>query len=145
MIPMTLFWVFAVIVFVALEAASVQLTSIWFALGAVVSLLLSFFVDSIWVQIWVFFIVSLICLLAVRPLAKKYFSPKSHMPTNADSLIGQEAVVKEEICNLESRGLVKVMGQDWTARSQTGEDIPVDAIVTVDHIEGVKVFVTPKK
>ena len=145
MIPMTLFWVLAVIFFVILEGVSVQLTSVWFAVGAVVSLLLSFFIGSIWAQIWVFLIVSFLCLLAVRPLAKKYFAPQSHKPTNVDSLIGREAVVKEEINNLESRGLVKVMGQDWTARSQTGENIPAGTIVTVDHIEGVKVFVASRE
>ena len=110
MIPMTLFWVLAVIFFVILEGVSVQLTSIWFAVGAVVSLLLSFFIGSIWAQIWVFLIVSFLCLLAVRPLAKKYFAP-----------------------------------QDWTARSQTGENIPAGTIVTVDHIEGVKVFVASRE
>ena len=104
MIPMTLFWVLAVIFFVILEGVSVQLTSIWFAVGAVVSLLLSFFIGSIWAQIWVFLIVSFLCLLAVRPLAKKYFAPQSHKPTNVDSLIGREAVVNEY--ELDESGLL---------------------------------------
>lgn len=144
MIPATLFWALAIVFFAAIEGVSVSLTSIWFAVGALVSLLVSFFVDDLWAQIWVFLIVSFLCLLALKPLVRKYFSPQSHKPTNVDSLIGKEAVVKEEICNLESRGLVKVMGQDWTARSQSGEDVPAGTVVIVERIEGVKVFVTPK-
>ena len=76
MIPATLFWVLAIIVFVAVEGITVGLTSIWFAVGALVSLLISFFVDSLWVQIWVFLIVSLLALFALKPLAAKYFTPQ---------------------------------------------------------------------
>ena len=144
MIPATLFWVLAIVVFVAVEGITVGLTSIWFAVGALVSLLISFFVDSLWVQIWVFLIVSLLALFALKPLAAKYFTPRDHQATNSDRILGKEAVVLEEVNNLENRGRVKVLGQEWTARSLSEEIIPVHTVVTIDRIEGVKVFVSPK-
>ena len=144
MIPATLFWVLAIIVFVAVEGITVGLTSIWFAVGALVSLLISFFVDSLWVQIWVFLIVSLLALFALKPLAAKYFTPKGHQATNSDRILGKEAVVLEEVNNLENRGRIKVLGQEWTARFLSEEIIPVHTVVTIDRIDGVKVFVSPK-
>ena len=144
MIPATLFWVLAIVVFVAVEGITVGLTSIWFAVGALASLLISFFVDSLWVQIWVFLIVSLLALFALKPLAAKYFTPRAHQATNSDRILGKEAVVLEEVNNLENRGRIKVLGQEWTARSLSEEIIPVHTVVTIDRIEGVKVFVSPK-
>lgn len=144
MIPATLFWVLAIVVFVVVEGITVGLTSIWFAVGALASLLVSFFVSSLWVQTWVFLIVSLLALFALKPLAAKYFAPKGHQATNSDRILGKEAVVLEEVNNLEGRGRIKVMGQEWTARSLSEENIPANTIVTIDRIEGVKVFVTPK-
>ena len=140
----TLCWAVAVVLFAITEGLSIGLTSIWFAVGALVSMIVSFFVESLWVQVWVFLIVSLVTLIALRPVAAKYFTQKGHTPTNSDRIIGREAVVKEEICNLESRGLVQVIGQKWTARSSDERVIPAGAIVIIDRIEGVKVFVTPK-
>ena len=146
MFTATLFWVVAIVLFVIVEGASVALVSIWFAVGALASLVVSFFVESIWVQIWIFLIVSLASLIALKPFAKRFLTPYAgRKSTNFDRIVGMDAVVREEICNLESRGLVKVMGQDWTARSQSGENIPVGTTVTIDRIEGVKVFVTPKQ
>lgn len=144
MIPATLFWVIAIVVFVAIEGITVGLTSIWFAVGALVSLLISFFVSSLWVQIWAFLISSLVALIALKPLAAKYLTPKGHQPTNSDRILGKEAVVLEEVNNLEGRGRVQVLGQEWTARSLSEEILPAGAIVTIDRIEGVKVFVSPK-
>ena len=146
MFTATLFWVVAIVLFGIVEGASVALVSIWFAVGALASLVVSFFVESIWVQIWIFLIVSLASLIALKPIAKRFLTPYAgRKSTNFDRIVGMDAVVREEICNLESRGLVKVMGQDWTARSQSGENIPVGTTVTIDRIEGVKVFVTPKQ
>lgn len=141
----TMCWAIAMVLFVITEALSTGLTSVWFALGALVSLIVSFFVDSIWAQVWVFLIVSLLLLIALRPIVAKYAIQKGQEPTNFDRIIGHEAVVKEEISNLDSRGLVEVMGQKWTARSSGEDVIPAGTTVIVDRIEGVKVFVSPKE
>ncbi|MBQ9165509.1 MAG: NfeD family protein [Oscillospiraceae bacterium] len=107
----TLCWAIAVVLFAITEGLSVGLTSIWFAVGALVSMVASFFIESIWAQVWIFLLVSLVTLIALRPIAAKFFTAKGHVPTNSDRIIGKEAVVKEAICNLENRGLVQVMGQ----------------------------------
>jgi membrane protein implicated in regulation of membrane protease activity len=94
----------------------------------------------LWLQIAVFVVVSALCLLAVRPLAKKYLAP-GIQPTNADRIIGQEALVTEDIDDLQGKGAVTIGGVTWTARSGTDQIIPAGAKVKVLRIEGVKVFV----
>lgn len=134
-------WLALLIVLIITEIATVQLTTVWFALGAFVSLILAAFgVDSIIIQVIVFVAVSLISLIATRPLVKKYVNAKAQ-PTNADRCIGQTAVVTEEINNLLSTGAVKVNGTQWTARSEKGNIIPENETVTVIKIDGVKLIV----
>ena len=91
-----------------------------------------------------FFVVSTVFLLSLRPLAKKYFTPKI-VKTNVDSVIGSRGKVLEEIDNITAKGRVKLGGMEWSARSTGGENIAADTLVTVDQVEGVKVFVTPVK
>ncbi len=136
-------WVALLAVFVVIEAATAQLLTIWFAIGSFAALVSSFFTDSIVAQIIVFIIVSAIALAVTRPVVKKITKAKKQ-PTNADMYIGKQAVVTEDINNLESTGLVKVGGSVWTARSEAeGCTIPAGEHVTVVKIEGVKLIVRP--
>ena len=138
---LTVIWIVLLVLFLILEAATVQLVSAWFALGALCALLANLCgVGVIW-QIVLFLIVSAICLIATRPLVKKMTATKIQK-TNADRCIGAEAVVLEEINNLKSTGLVKAMGNTWTARSENGSVIPKDAVVIVRKMEGVKLIVS---
>ena len=135
-------WLVLLILFSVVEGATVGLVSIWFAAGALVALLSTFFTANIWIQITLFLLVSLITMVIVRPLARKYVFP-TVVPTNADRVIGREAVVTEDIDNLSGKGVAVVFGVAWTARSETGAPIPKGTTVTVKRIEGVKLFVTP--
>lgn len=135
-------WLALLIVFGLAEAATVGLVSIWFAAGSLTALLSTFFTDNIWLQITIFLVVSAITLAVVRPLARKYLTPK-HIFTNADRVIDREAVVIEEIDNLKGCGAVSVGGVTWTARSDSGKIIPTGETVKVLRIEGVKLFVAP--
>ena len=135
-------WLILLILFAVVEAATVGLVSLWFAIGALVALLSTFFTANIWLQIGLFSLVSAVALVLLRPLSKKYVAPKA-VPTNADRVIGQEAVVTEAIDNLTAAGAVKIFGTEWTARSATDRPIPAGTTVLVDRIEGVKLFVTP--
>jgi membrane protein implicated in regulation of membrane protease activity len=139
---MSIFWLIALIAFGILEAATVGLTSVWFAAGSLCALIVAGAGGALWIQIGVFLVVSFITLVLARPLVQKYVIPKHHA-TNADRIIGTEAVVKREIDNLKGQGLVSVAGVIWTARSEGGEVIPEGATVRILRIEGVKVFVTP--
>ncbi|MEZ3496420.1 MAG: NfeD family protein, partial [Lachnospiraceae bacterium] len=125
---LTVIWVVLLIVFLVLEAVSVQLVSAWFAVGALAALIANLCgLHVVW-QIVLFLAVSAICLVATRPLVKKLTAAKIQK-TNADRCIGAEAVVLEEINNLEPTGQVKAVGNVWTARSADNSVIPKGAVV----------------
>ena len=134
-------WLGLLVLFLAVEFATAQLTTVWFALGALAALLLAAFgVDNLAIQIIVFALVSLVSLILTRPLVKKW-TQKRVQPTNADMVIGEEALVTETINNTEGKGLAKVKGSVWSARSTDDRIIPEGATVTVKAIEGVKLIV----
>ena len=133
-------WLALLVVFGLVEAATVGLVSIWFAAGSLAALLSTIFTDNIWVQIAIFLAISAAALAVVRRLARKYLTPRQ-VATNADRVIGREAVVTEEIDNLKGCGAVSVGGVTWTARSDSGEIIPAGETVKALRIEGVKLFV----
>ena len=138
--PMPALWLVLLVIFGIVEAATVGLTSIWFAAGALVAMVAALLHAPLWAQIVLFLAVSFVALLLMRPLAKKYLTP-SFQPTNADRIIGQEAVVTETIDNLKGRGLVSVDGTVWTARAEDEEPIAAGTVVKVLLIVGFKVFV----
>lgn len=134
-------WLALLILFIIAEVATVQLTTVWFAGGALVALILAAAgVDNILIQIVVFLLISVILLVATRPIVKKHIIKKSQ-PTNADRCIGSKAIVTEEINNLLGKGAAKVNGVEWTARSEDNEIIPSGSTVTVMKIDGVKIIV----
>ena len=138
---MQIIWLILLIVFAASEAATVGLTSIWFA-GALTALIAALLGGPLWDQITLFLAVSLLCLAAVRPLAKRLLNSRVE-PTNADRVIGAQAQVTEDIDNIHGRGAVVIRGMTWSARSQDGGPISAGTMVKVLRIEGVKVFVEP--
>lgn len=141
---MKIAWLALLILFSVGEAVTVGLTSVWFAVGALGALLCALFGGNLWLQLGVFLALSGLALALVRPLAKRFLTP-GYSATNADRVIGQEAVVTQTIHNLHGQGQVNIAGQTWTARSQDDAVIPEGALVRVLRIEGVKVFVTPKQ
>lgn len=138
----TIFWLAAILVFGIVEAVTVGLASIWFALGAAAAFGVSFFVPSVWVQAAVFAVVSLAAMALIRPLAQRWLTPRVEA-TNADRVIGREGVVTREIDNLAGTGRVSVAGAEWTARGEEDVPIPAGTRVQILRIEGVKVIVRP--
>jgi len=139
---MKIAWLALLILFSVGEAVTVGLTSVWFAVGALGALLCALFGGTLWLQLGVFLALSGLSLALARPLAKKFLTP-GYSATNADRVIGQEAVVTETIDNLHGQGQANIAGQTWTARSQDDAVIPEGTLVRVLRIEGVKVFVSP--
>lgn len=137
-------WLVLMVVFLAVEAATVTMVSLWFAAGALTALMVSLLGGAVWLQTAAFLAVSVVLLTALRPLVRKYVTPKL-TATNVDSVIGSTGLVTVAINNVTSSGQVKLGAMVWTARSTAGEPIPEGVYVTVDKIEGVKVFVTPVK
>lgn len=138
---MVFFWFGAIVVFAILEMASTQLISIWLAFGAIGALIAQMLGATVLVQWIVFVILSALLLVCTRPLTTKLLVKKITR-TNSDKLIGKEAVVTEEIVNLQAKGAVKIDGKTWTARS-VKEDTVISqgSIVLVREIEGVKLLV----
>lgn len=133
-------WLVLLLLFAGAEAASVGLTSIWFAAGALCALIAALLGGPLWIQITLFLAASVLCLLAVRPLAKRHLNSKVEA-TNADRVIGEQAQVTEDIDNIRGKGAVVIRGVAWTARSEDGSPVPAGSLVKVLRIEGVKVFV----
>lgn len=89
---MTTFWIIAMVVFLVIEAVTVGIVSVWFAIGALFAMVTAMLGANLWVQITVFLVVSAIALYFTRPLVKKFVNNKVE-PTNADMLIARNAVL----------------------------------------------------
>ena len=133
------FWIVVAAVMAIVEGVTMGLVSVWFIIGAAAALIAAFFAVPFPLQVLIFVVVSLISLLLIRPLTKKYISSKAES-TNSDRIIGQEALVVKDITELEP-GQVKVLGQIWTAKSKSGEPLCEGEVVEVAAIEGVKAVV----
>ena len=139
--PMIAVWFLLIVAFLILEANTVSLVSAWFALGALAALIASFCGGEIWLQVLLFLTVSAGLLAALRPIAKKYFTPKIEK-TNVDALVGTTGRVIQSIDNDLGTGRVKLGGIEWSARSTSGMPIEEGTMICVDKIAGVKVFVS---
>ena len=134
-------WLAVLVAFVILEAATVQLVTIWFAVGALAGLIAALCKAHIVLHIALFAVVSVLALILTRPLVKKITASK-FSPTNADRFIGQTGVVTRRIDNLQASGEVRVKGTIWTARSESDEAaIEENETVTVKRIDGAKLIV----
>lgn len=136
----TTIWIAAIIIFGVAEAATAGLTSIWFVLGSVAGLIAAVCSAPIWLQVVLFFVVSIAALAFTRPLVVKLMK-KDIKPTNADMVLGVTARVTERIDNALPSGAVYIDGKTWTARSDDGSIIEPDTAVRILRMEGVKLIV----
>jgi membrane protein implicated in regulation of membrane protease activity len=137
-------WLVWMIVFLAVEGGTVSLMSIWFAGGSLVAMIAALLGVSFGVQVIIFFGVSCLLLAMLRPMVRRYITPKV-TKTNMDAVIGKQVLVTAAVNNLHGCGTVKLSGVEWSARSTSGDPIEAGTLVTIDRIEGVKLFVTPVK
>lgn len=138
-----LFWAALTVLLIATEISTVQMVAIWFAAGSLAAFTASFFGVPFYVQVIIFVAGSILLLAATRPIVRKMLKGKKTR-TNADSVIGQECVVKEAIDNISDTGRVYVNGLYWAARSYDPEvKIPEQAVCVVQEIQGVKLIVKP--
>ncbi len=135
-------WLVVAVIFGVIEAATVQLMSIWFAVGAVAAMVAALLGANVWVQFGVFLAVAVVVLVFTRPLVKKVLKV-GRVHTNADSVIGRIGAVTVDIAGPGEVGRVLVDGQDWSAISEDGSPIPKGERVLVKAIEGVKLVVEP--
>ncbi len=130
-------WLIIIILLTFLEVATVNLVSIWFVMSAIVSLFVSFAIDSFYIQFAIFVCLGIILMLLTRPYLVKKLTNKKES-TNLDRVIGAEGIVTEEITKLKV-GEVKVDGKRWSAISN--ELIKVGEEVIIERIDGVKLVV----
>lgn len=133
-------WIIFAVFMLICEALTTQLVSIWFVIGGAAAAITCIFTDSLLIQTIVFVTVSLVALIATRPLVKKFLVKKKE-PTNSDRLIGRVGIVTMDIINTTGEGQVNVDGKVWSAKSNDEREIKSGASVRITTIEGVKLVV----
>ena len=136
------FWLGLTAVFLLVEIATVSVVSIWFVMGALGAAAVAALEGELWLQCMAFLALSVVLLLSLRPILRKFFKPKL-TATNVDAVIGTEGIVTEPVDNLKGTGRIKLGAMDWAARSTNGQTIREGTLARVDKVEGVKVFLTP--
>ena len=134
-------WLILFVVLIILELCTVNLTTIWFAFGALLAYIVSLFTNNVMIQTTVFLVVSVITLLFTRPVVRKYLLTKPSR-TNADMLIGKIGIVTKEITKTDI-GEVKIDGKYWSAKAN--KKIKEGSKVEILAIEGVKLIVNKKE
>jgi len=139
-----IFWIAAILLFVALEASTATVVCIWFAGGALVALLSSALGASLKVQIFLFLFVSVLLVVLLRKIAFKTIKgKKSH--TNLDRIIGSEVMINEEVNNKLHTGTAFIGDVEWKVKSENGDVILKDETAQVVAIEGVRLVVKNKE
>ena len=138
---MTIGWFIIFLLLLVVEFATVNLVTIWFAFGALLTIFLSFVVENIWIQSAVFVTVSIVSFISTKPLLKAFHLTEL-IPTNTDRLIGKEGEVVKTI-SFNEYGRVKIFGENWMATSD--EAIKEGSRVIIKGIEGAKLIVEKKK
>ena len=137
-----IFWLIIVVILSILEVSTVNLVSVWFIASALVSLVISFFIDSFFIQFLVFVILGIILLVTTKPIINKYLLKNKKPNTNLDRVIGMTGIVTEDISKNEV-GEVKIDGKKWSAIAS--ENIKEGTYVIAEEIKGVKLVVRKKE
>ena len=139
------YWLIIFVVALLVEIVTMGITSIWFAGGALIAWAAAKIGFGTAVQIIVFLAASLLLLILTRPLAVRFFNTE-RQKTNAESLIGQCAVVIEDIDTLKAQGRVEIQGMEWSAKTDEPDGkISKGQVVVVNGIQGVKLIVRDKE
>lgn len=135
-----IFWGILCAVMVGAELGTMQLVSIWFAVGSVAAFFMAFAGFDFTAQLAVFVLVSVALVLATRPLLKS-IRVKRIAPMNADKGVGETAVIIQEVDPALGTGRARTNGVDWIAVSETGEILPEKTIVRISRVDGAKLIV----
>lgn len=138
----TMFWIWiaAAVVFLIIELVTPTLIFICFVIGAVCAGLYGQFApDSLYVQVAIFLVVSLVLLPFTRRLASRITKPAPQI-SNVDRMIGQVALVTQAI-DPDLGGKVRYEGEIWTA--EAGEAIAEQSKVRIVSLSGTRVRVEP--
>lgn len=141
----TMYWLILFVVLLIIEILTLGLTTIWFAGGALAAYLVGILGVGVAGQVVAFLAVSVVLLIFTRPIAVKYFNTE-RVRTNAESVIGRQGIVMEEIDTLQASGRVEVNGQEWAARTEEPDGkIAKGKVVVIEKIQGVKLIVRERE
>ena len=136
------FWLIAAGIFFIIEIATVGFLIFWLGIGALLAMLTSLFVDNVIIQTAVFVVSSAILIPLTKPFVDR-FTKKDSVPTNTYSLINKKGIVTLDIDPIKGKGLVKVNGETWSAKTEDETSILKDTEVEIIAIDGVKLIVKP--
>ena len=136
-------WLIIAGICLIIEIITVGFLIFWFAIGALITMVASLFIDNIVIQTAIFVISSAILIFATKPFVKKFVNNKNSIKTNVYSEVGKNAVVIKEIDSINGTGQIKVNGEIWSAIGKDNINIPKDTEVKIEEIKGVKAIVSP--
>ena len=135
-------WLCVMIALVVIEASTVAMVSIYFAVGSLAAMIASQLKAPLWLQILLCIAVGVALLVCTRKWALQHVNSR-RVRTNLDRVVGETGMVTEAIENLSGTGAVKVQGKEWSARSEPGDMIAKGTQVRILRIDGVKLWVEP--
>ncbi len=138
---MWIIWLAIFVITIIIEAVTADLVTVWFALGGLVSLIISFIPGvAWWIELIVFFVISVAALLCLRPLATKLLK-RNLVNSNVDEMIHKKGKMIKA-CDELNHGEVKINGVIWTAISaDEHREIKEGSLVEVLAIDGNKLVV----
>lgn len=136
-------WLIVFLVLLVIEIFTLGLTTVWFAIGAVAAFISTLAGANVIVQMVLFLAVSIITLIATRPIAVKYFS-KGIEKTNIEGIIGKNVVITQRIPDVNTTGKASLNGEIWIARSLENEPLEEGELAEIIAVEGVKLIVKKK-
>lgn len=136
-------WIAVIIISAVIEAASVQLLTIWFAIGAFAALIADACSAPFYIQIFIFLFVSIVLLVFTRPILKKLMN--KNQKTDVNSEVGKTGTVTTEINPQKNEGRVMLGDVSWIAKSKDMSVIPADAKVKIEAVDGTTLIVSEIK
>ena len=136
-------WLIIAGICIIIEIMTVGFLIFWFAIGALLAMVVSLFTDNIIIQTSVFVISSTLLIFATKPFVKKFAQNKNAIQTNVYSTVGKIGIVTKDIDSIQSIGQVKVGGEVWSAVGLDDINIPQGTEVEIKEIKGVKAIVAP--
>ncbi len=135
-------WLALTALAVIFEAVTVQLLFVWFLPGLLAAMVLAFLSVDVWIQVVVFFVISIACFFLFHKVLKKRLRGKrKEEKFNVDAVIGEKCYVVEKIDNIACRGAVRVRGLEWAARTLSDDELLEEGtLVEVLAVEGVKLI-----
>ncbi len=139
-------WLIIAGICLIIEIMTVGFLIFWFAIGALLAMVTSFFLNDIIIQTSVFVVSSTILIFATKPFVQKFVNQKDGIKTNVYSIIGKTGIVTKEIStHPSSLGQIKVNGETWSATTLDNSSIPEGTEIEIKEIKGVKAIVSPLK